>query len=45
MKAADRNPHSRNMEFYENPDGSGYEERFTECGIGAHGANAAFRPV
>ena len=33
MKAADRNPYSRNMEFYEYPDGSGYEGRFTKCGI------------
>lgn len=33
LKAADRNPYSWNMEFYEYPDGSGYEGRFTECGI------------
>ena len=33
LKAADRNPHSWNMEFYEYPDGSGYEGRFTQCGI------------
>ena len=33
MKAADRNPYSWNMEFYEYPDGSGYEGRFTKCGI------------
>ena len=31
--AADRNPYSWNMEFYEYPDGSGYEGRFTKCGI------------
>ena len=34
LKAADRNPYSWNMEFYEYPDGSGYEGRFTKCGIG-----------
>lgn len=33
LKAADRNPYSWNMEFYEYPDGSGYEARFTRCGI------------
>lgn len=33
LKAADRNPYSWNMEFYEYPDGSGYEGRFTQCGI------------
>lgn len=33
LKAADRNPYSWNMEFYEYPDGSGYECRFTRCGI------------
>ena len=33
LKAAQRNPFSWNMEFYEYPDGSGYEARFTECGI------------
>ena len=33
MKAADRNPYSWNMDFYEYPDGSGYEGRFTKCGI------------
>ena len=32
-KAADRNPYSWNMDFYEYPDGSGYEARFTKCGI------------
>ena len=33
LKAADRNPYSWNMDFYEYPDGSGYEARFTRCGI------------
>ena len=33
LKAADRNHYSWNMEFYEYPDGSGYEGRFTKCGI------------
>jgi hypothetical protein len=33
LHAADRNPYSWNMEFYEYPDGSGYEARFTRCGI------------
>ena len=33
LKAADRNPYSWNMEFYEYPDGSGYEGHFTKCGI------------
>jgi hypothetical protein len=33
LHAADRNPYSWNMEFYEYPDGSGYEARFTKCGI------------
>ena len=33
LQAADRNPYSWNMEFYEYPDGSGYEGRFTKCGI------------
>lgn len=32
-KAANRNPCSWNMEFYEYPDGIGYEGRFTKCGI------------
>lgn len=32
-KSAARNPYSWNMEFYEYPDGSGYEGRFTKCGI------------
>ena len=33
LRAADRNPYSWNMDFYEYPDGSGYEARFTACGI------------
>ena len=33
LKAADRNPYSWNMDFFEYPDGSGYEARFTRCGI------------
>ena len=33
LKAADRNPYSWNMEYYPYPDGSGYEARFTACGI------------
>ena len=33
FKAADRNPYSWNMEYYEYSDGSGYEGRFTKCGI------------
>ncbi len=33
LQAADRNPYSWNMEFYEYSDGSGYEGRFTKCGI------------
>ena len=33
LRAADRNPYSWNMEFYEYPDGSGYEGRFAQCGI------------
>lgn len=33
LKAADRNPYSWNMDFFEYPDGSGYEGRFTRCGI------------
>ena len=33
FRAADRNPYSWNMEFFEYPDGSGYECRFTKCGI------------
>ena len=33
LKAADRNPYSWNMDFFEYPDGSGYEARFYKCGI------------
>ena len=33
LKAADRNPYSWIMEYIEYPDGSGYEGRFTRCGI------------
>jgi hypothetical protein len=33
LRAADRNPYSWNMEFDQYPDGSGYEARFTKCGI------------
>ena len=33
LKAADRNPYSWNMDYYEYHDGSGYEVRFTQCGI------------
>ena len=33
LRAADRNPYSWNMEFLPYPDGSGYEARFTSCGI------------
>ena len=33
LKAADRNPYSWNMDYIEYPDGSGYEGRFTKCGI------------
>ena len=33
LKAADRNPYSWNAEFYDYGDGSGYEMRFTKCGI------------
>ena len=33
LKAANRNPYSWNMDLYEYPDGSGYEARFTCCGI------------
>ena len=33
MKAADRNPYSWNMEFLPYADGSGYEARFSKCGI------------
>lgn len=33
LKAADRNPYSWNMDFLPYEDGSGYEARFTKCGI------------
>ncbi len=33
LKAADRNPYSWNMDFLPYADGSGYEARFTKCGI------------
>lgn len=33
LRAADRNPYSWNMDLLEYPDGSGYEARFTQCGI------------
>lgn len=33
LKAAERNPYSWNMDYYPYPDGSGYEARFTACGI------------
>ena len=33
LKAADRNPYSWNMDFYPYTDNSGYEARFTRCGI------------
>ena len=33
MNAADRNSYSWNMTFRPYPDGSGYEARFTKCGI------------
>ena len=33
LRAADRNKYSWNMEFLPYPDGSGYEARFTHCGI------------
>lgn len=33
LRAADRNPYSWNMEYLPYPDGSGYEERFSSCGI------------
>ena len=32
-KYADRNPYSWNKDYYEYADGSGYEARFTKCGI------------
>lgn len=33
LQAADRNPYSWSMDFYLYPDGSGYEARFSACGI------------
>ncbi len=33
LRAADRNPYSWNMEYLPYPDGSGYEARFSKCGI------------
>ncbi|MBR0355570.1 MAG: L-2-amino-thiazoline-4-carboxylic acid hydrolase [Oscillospiraceae bacterium] len=33
LRAADRNPYSWNMDYLPYPDGSGYEARFTRCGI------------
>ena len=33
LRAADRNPYSWNMEFLPYPDDSGYEARFSRCGI------------
>ena len=33
LRAADRNPYSWNMEFCLYPDDSGYEARFSQCGI------------
>lgn len=33
LRAADRNPYSWNMEYLPYSDGSGYEARFTHCGI------------
>ena len=33
LRAADRNPYSWNMDFFEYLDGSGFESRFTRCGI------------
>ncbi len=33
LNAADRNPYSWNMEFLPYGDGSGYEARFSKCGI------------
>ena len=33
FRAADRNPYSWTMEFLPYPDGSGYEARFSRCGI------------
>ena len=33
LRAGDRNPYSWNMTLHEYPDGSGYEARFSSCGI------------
>lgn len=33
LRAADRNPYSWNMTYHPYKDGSGYEARFTKCGI------------
>lgn len=33
LRAGDRNPYSWSMDFLPYPDGSGYEARFTQCGI------------
>ena len=33
LRCADRNPYSWNMDFFPYPDGSGYEARFSACGI------------
>lgn len=33
FRAADRNPYSWNMAYLPYPDGSGYEARFSACGI------------
>ena len=33
LKAADRNPYSWNMDYLPYADGSGFEARFTACGI------------
>lgn len=33
LKAADRNKYSWNMDYLPYPDGSGYEARFSKCGI------------
>ena len=33
FRAADRNPYSWNMEYFPYPDGSGFEARFSRCGI------------
>ena len=33
FRAADRNPYSWNMDYLPYPDGSGYEARFSYCGV------------